>query len=93
MEELLKQILEENKKLVNGQLRIEEENKKLVNVQLRIEEENKKLVNGQVRMEKLQNSMAKDIKAIKDYQHKGLDIDIEKLQSRVKIIEETLKIS
>jgi hypothetical protein len=58
---------------------------------LRIEEENKKLVNGQARMEKLQNSMAKDIKAIKDYQHKGLDI--EKLQSRVKIIEETLEIS
>ena len=79
MEELLKQILEENKKLVDGQLRIEEENKKLVK--------------GQARMEKLQNSMAKDIKTIKDYQHKGLDIDIEKLQSRVKMIEETLKIS
>lgn len=79
MEELLKQILEENKKLVNGQLRIEEENKKLVK--------------GQARMEKLQNSMAKDIKSIKDYQHKGLDIDVEKLQGRVKIIEETLKIS
>ncbi len=58
MEELLKQILEENKKIVKGQTRIE----------------------------KLQNSMAKDIKAIKDYQHKGLDIDIEKLQSRVKMI-------
>lgn len=65
MEELLKQILEENKKIVKGQTRIE----------------------------KLQNNMAKDIKAIKDYQHKGLDIDIEKLQSRVKMIEETLKIS
>lgn len=65
MEELLKQILEENKKIVKGQTRIE----------------------------KLQDSMAKDIKAIKDYQHKGLDIDIEKLQSRVKMIEETLKIS
>jgi len=56
-------------------------------------EENKKIVKGQTRIEKLQNSMAKDIKAIKDYQHKGLDIDIEKLQSRVKMIEETLKIS
>jgi len=56
-------------------------------------EENKKIVKGQTRIEKLQDSMAKDIKAIKDYQHKGLDIDIEKLQSRVKMIEETLKIS
>jgi len=55
-------------------------------------EENKKIVKGQTRIEKLQNNMAKDIKAIKDYQHKGLDI-IEKLQSRVKMIEETLKIS
>ena len=72
MEELLKQILEENKKLVNGQLRIEK---------------------GQLQMGKLQKGMAKDIKAIKDYQHKGLDIDVEKLQGRVKIIEETLKIS
>ena len=86
MEELLKQILEENKKLVDGQLRIEEENKKLVNGQLRIEK-------GQLQMEKLQKGMAKDIKAIRDYQHKGLDIDVEKLQGRVKIIEETLKIS
>jgi len=79
MEELLKQILEENKKLVDGQLRIEEENRKIVK--------------GQARMEKVQSSMAKDIKAIKDYQHKGLDIDVEKLQGRVKVIEETLKIS
>ena len=37
----------------------------------------KKLVKGQVRMEKLQNSMAKDIKSIRDYQHKGLDIDVQ----------------
>ena len=79
MEELLKQILEENKKLVDGQLRIEEENRKIVK--------------GQARMEKVQSSMAKDIKAIKDYQHKGLDIDVEKLQGRVKVIEETLEIS
>jgi len=79
MEELLKQILEENKKLVDGQLRIEEENRKIVK--------------GQARMEKVQSSMAKDIKEIKDYQHKGLDIDVEKIQGRVKIIEETLKIS
>src|SRR5665648_789991 len=44
-------------------------------------------------MAKQQNSMAKDIKAIRDYQHKGLDVDVEKLQARVKKIDETLKIS
>ena len=67
----------------------------------------KQILDGQMRMEKLQtsmskdmnsmakqqNSMAKDIKAIRDYQHKGLDVDVEKLQARVKKIEETLKIS
>jgi len=37
--------------------------------------------------------MAKDIKKIKDYQHKGLDIDVEKLQNRVRKIVEILKIS
>lgn len=51
MEELLKQILEENKKLVESVSRIE----------------------------KVQKTMAKDIKSIKDYQHKGLDVDVEKL--------------
>jgi len=60
----------------------------------------KQILDGQMRMEKLQNSMskeqksmAKDIKAIREYQHKGLDVDVEKLQARVKKIEETLKIS
>lgn len=86
MEELLKQILEENKKILNGQLRMEDEIKNVVDGQLRLEK-------GQLKIEKLQSSMAKDIKAIKDYQHKGLDIDVEKLQGRVTIIEETLKIS
>lgn len=65
MEELLKQILEENKKLVGSVSRIE----------------------------KLQKSMAKDIKEIRDYQHKGLDVDVEKLQNRIRKIEEVLKIS
>jgi len=65
MEELLKQILEENKKLVESVSRIE----------------------------KVQKTMAKDIKSIKDYQHKGLDVDVEKLQNRIKKIEEILKIS
>jgi uncharacterized protein (UPF0335 family) len=65
MEELLKQILEENKKLVGSVSRIE----------------------------KLQKSMAKDIKEIRDYQHKGLDVDVEKLQNRVRKIEEVIKIS
>ncbi|HBP64822.1 MAG TPA: hypothetical protein DD730_11225 [Desulfosporosinus sp.] len=51
------------------------------------------LVKGQSRMEKLQKIMAKDMKVIKDYQHKGLDIDIKKLQVRVEIIETILKIS
>ena len=62
---------------------------KLDQGQLQIDE----LVKGQSRMEKLQKSMAKDMKVIKDYQHKRLDIDIEKLQGRVEIIETTLKIS
>ena len=65
MEELLKQILEENKKLVASVLRIE----------------------------KVQKTMAKDIKDIRDYQHNGLDVDVEKLQNRVSKIEEILKIS
>ena len=64
MEELLKQILEENKKLVNTVSRIE----------------------------KTQKSMAKDIKEIKEYQHKGLDVDVEKLQNRVRKIEDVLEI-
>ena len=51
------------------------------------------LVKGQSRMEKLQKIMAKDMKVVKDYQHKGLDIDIKKLQVRVEIIETILKIS
>lgn len=65
-----------------------------------MEELIKQILDGQTRMEKLQNSMskeqksmAKDIKAIREYQHKGLDVDVEKLQARVKKIEETLKIS
>lgn len=65
-----------------------------------MEELLKQILDGQMRMEKLQNSMskeqkgmAKDIKAIREYQHKGLDVDVEKLQARVKKIEETLKIS
>lgn len=65
MEELLKQILEENKKLVASVSRIE----------------------------KVQKTMAKDIKDIRDYQHKWLDVDVEKLQNRVGKIEEILKIS
>ena len=36
------------------------------------------LVKGQSRMEKLQKIMAKDMKVIKDYQHKGLDIEYKK---------------
>ncbi|KGP76583.1 hypothetical protein JT05_03965 [Desulfosporosinus sp. Tol-M] len=72
MEEILKQILEENKNLVNSV---------------------SQLVNSQLRIEKIQKAMAKDIKEIKDYQHKGLDIDVEKLQNRVRKIEEILKIS
>ena len=72
MEKILRQILEENKKMV---------------------ETINKLVQGQTRIEKLQQNMAKDIKSIKDYQHKGLDVDVEKLQNRVKKIEEILKIS
>jgi len=65
-----------------------------------MEELIKQILDGQTRMEKLQNSMskeqksmAKDIKAIREYQHKGLDVVVEKLQARVKKIEETLKIS
>ncbi len=72
MEEILKQILEENKNLVNSV---------------------SQLVNSQLRIEKIQKAMAKDIKKIKDYQHKGLDIDVEKLQNRVRKIVEILKIS
>ena len=52
-----------------------------------------KLAQGQTRIEKLQKSMAKDIKEIRDYQHQGLDVDVEKLQNRVRKIEEVLKIS
>lgn len=69
-----------------------EENKKLVAGQSRLEEENKKLVAGQLRLEKLQRNMAKDINEIKEYQQKGLDVDIERLQNRVKKIEDVLKI-
>ena len=86
MEELLKQILE---KLDKGQLQIDELVKGQSKVELQIDE----LVKGQMRMEKLQKITAKDIKVIKDYQHKGLDIDIGKLQVRVEIIETILKIS
>ncbi|SHK41664.1 YgiT-type zinc finger protein [Desulforamulus aeronauticus] len=43
---------------------------------------------GQVRLEKTQRNMAKDIKAIKDYQRKGQDVDIERLKERVKKIME-----
>jgi Zn/Cd-binding protein ZinT len=56
MLELLKQILEENKNLVNSV---------------------SQLVNSQLRIEKIQKAMAKDIKEIKDYQQKGLDVDVE----------------
>jgi len=96
MEELLKQILEKMDKsqsqideLVKGQSRIDELVKGQSKMELQIDE----LVKGQSRMEKLQKIMAKDMKVIKDYQHKGLDIDIKKLQVRVEIIETILKIS
>ncbi len=78
MEEILKQILEENKRMTE-------------NVQ-KMAEEIKKLANGQARMEKQITNMAKDIKAIKDFQHKRYDVVFEKLQTRVKRIEEYIKL-
>jgi uncharacterized phage infection (PIP) family protein YhgE len=52
-----------------------------------------RLNEGQERFEKVQKTMAKDIKAIRDYQHKGLDVDVEKLKCRVNLLEENQKIS
>jgi hypothetical protein len=79
VEELLKQILEQNKTIASNV-------EKMAGDITRLNE-------GQKRFEKVQETMAKDIKAIRDYQHKGLDVDVEKLKYRVNVLEENQKIS
>ena len=72
MEELLKQILEENKKITQA----------IVTLTI-----------GQESLVKVTKGLAKDVKNINMYLRKGLELDMDRIKERLKVLEDNQKIS
>jgi hypothetical protein len=107
MEEILRQILEENKKsssamrdmaqgiidLTHGQEIMARDINRLVESQEKMAGDINKLTIGQGRLEKVTKGLAKDVGDIKMYLEKGLELDMDRIKDRLTVLEDNQKIS